>query len=707
MDTIDISKFDKAVESLRQYCRYELVDDQNRDLLNQLYVDPFENNGILNICLKDNTTVLIGRKGTGKSTIFMRMQNELRASHEVLTCYIDVKSCFDKAKMNYATISYLSDSDPQRIESYSLQRKFIMDFITELISEIGKIHDSTWERIKSKLGFSTKAESAIDKLNEIKGRITNNSHLETIELETLHEIGLKKSSSTKQNKATNYSLQGAASFTAGIPSISINPSILSENQTQNTISDETNYTRIFARIFEISSIIDQIRKVLIEMNYKRLFLILDDYSEIDQSALKTFCNLIVNPLNNTSDNFIKLKISAYPGRVELGELDSQKIDIRYLDYYQLYLSDKRDDMEYTAINYTRRIIQKRLEIYTGHSFDFYFDTSKNSIDDYCRVIFQMTLNVIRHIGLILDYAKDISLNQFKRITILNLQDAAKRFYLDRIEPFFDESRAVQMAYGDRIKRFEHEELLRKLINRSKEIKSDIRTKKYEAVIFNKDRTNPYCSHFHISKEYEDIISTLELNFFLSKYNEMSNKAGKKVSVYALNYGLCLNENIRWGKPEGNDYRTYFIESPFNYNPEITKFLEETKTIICARCGHEYSVTELPVLMHHSMNCLECMSPRCIEVRSKYKDEYKAEIDAIQQKNNLLEAEQYRFMQLLVLKGGQVTATEMAQELDLTLPKIGWLTKKLDEDYYYLTKDRSRSPVTYKITDLGSSIVIKR
>lgn len=48
-----------------------------------------------------------------------------------------------------------------------------------------------------------------------------------------------------------------------------------------------------------------------------------------------FCDLIVNTLHNNSDNFVKLKISAYPGRVELGELDRQKVDIRYLDYFQL------------------------------------------------------------------------------------------------------------------------------------------------------------------------------------------------------------------------------------------------------------------------------------------------------------------------------------------------------------------------------------
>ena len=90
--------FDQMVDSLKMYQRYELKDKNRKDILDKVYVDPIENDGILNLCLKDNTTVLIGRRGTGKSTIFMRMQNELRKQNDIMTCYIDVKSIFDVAK---------------------------------------------------------------------------------------------------------------------------------------------------------------------------------------------------------------------------------------------------------------------------------------------------------------------------------------------------------------------------------------------------------------------------------------------------------------------------------------------------------------------------------------------------------------------------------------------------------------------------------
>jgi putative ribosome biogenesis GTPase RsgA len=62
--------FFDAAESLKKYRRADLIDDEGRNLLEQLYTDLLPNEHILKKVMKDNTTFLIGRKGTGKSTIF-------------------------------------------------------------------------------------------------------------------------------------------------------------------------------------------------------------------------------------------------------------------------------------------------------------------------------------------------------------------------------------------------------------------------------------------------------------------------------------------------------------------------------------------------------------------------------------------------------------------------------------------------------------
>jgi predicted AAA+ superfamily ATPase len=71
--------FHNAAQSLKLYRRAELQNDANgMHLIEELYVDPLPNNHILETMMKANTTFLIGRKGTGKSTVFQRSQHELR-----------------------------------------------------------------------------------------------------------------------------------------------------------------------------------------------------------------------------------------------------------------------------------------------------------------------------------------------------------------------------------------------------------------------------------------------------------------------------------------------------------------------------------------------------------------------------------------------------------------------------------------------------
>ena len=67
----------------------------------------------------------------------------------------------------------------------------------------------------------------------------------------------------------------------------------------------------------------------------------------------------------------------------------------------------------------------------------------------------------------------------------------------------------------------------------------------------------------------------------------------------------MDENLRWGKPKGNEYRTYFIESPFNFTPVIKNFLSENKKIYCENCMHEFSEEEYNLMKKYGGTCLKC------------------------------------------------------------------------------------------------------
>ena len=76
------------------------------------------------------------------------------------------------------------------------------------------------------------------------------------------------------------------------------------------------------------------------------------------------------------------------------------------------------------------------------------------------------------------------------------------------------------------------------------------------------------------------------------------------------------------------------------------------------------------------------------------------IEEIEKKDNLLEREQYQLLKLLQYSRKDKTATELAQELDVSWQKIGWIAKKIEEDYCYLKKEPRKGKMYYVLSDLG-------
>ncbi len=55
-------------------------------------VEPLASDAVLKTMLQNNTTLLVRRKGTGKSTAFTKSQFALRKRADVISVYIDIKS---------------------------------------------------------------------------------------------------------------------------------------------------------------------------------------------------------------------------------------------------------------------------------------------------------------------------------------------------------------------------------------------------------------------------------------------------------------------------------------------------------------------------------------------------------------------------------------------------------------------------------------
>src|SRR5574344_1067892 len=131
--------FVAIAESLKKYRRADLVDENGKSILDKLYVDLLPNDVILKKCLLDNTTFLIGRKGTGKSTIFLKLENEYRKRKQYIPCYIDAKTVYESSKAQAINSQYLLQYFNEKdLEKYLVSRNFIQSVLKQVYEEIDK-----------------------------------------------------------------------------------------------------------------------------------------------------------------------------------------------------------------------------------------------------------------------------------------------------------------------------------------------------------------------------------------------------------------------------------------------------------------------------------------------------------------------------------------------------------------------------------------
>ena len=199
---------------------------------------------------------------------------------------------------------------------------------------------------------------------------------------------------------------------------------------------------------------------------------------------------------------------------------------------------------------------------------------------------------------------------------------------------------------------------------------------HESEVLKKIKGNPFTSHFHVPIRYEALFSTLELNFFLTKYFEMSDRSGKKVSVFALNYGLCSRYSIRFGRPTGDrTFRLYFVERFFDYTSMINDYLLKNQEIMCDNCADKFPFESLDALKLYNMQCPKCKIGvvKVVNLSKKYESELKA-VD----QDLLLPNIEISILQTLSTENAPMKAAEIAGELDCSWQLIGKRGKILHE-----------------------------
>jgi predicted transcriptional regulator len=679
--------FLNAVNSLKLYRRAELLDEDGKKLITDLYVDPLPNDHVLKTLLRPSTTFLVGRKGTGKSTIFQRAQESLNLDKSVTWAYIDIKTLYESSTAEIVgNISpELSNSlTPSSIQKLSVFKNFTIELIKEIKNQIGqRIHSTLWSKIRE--AFTGSAHELFEKLDEFVEDLQNDSYLNV----TGNLVASKQEEESQKDKFKGVS--ELASKLDSTPSIQLK--MIAELVHELEKKRSENYSEVFIRVFNIRGLILRLREILSSLDLKHLYIYIDDFSELPRIEMEEVVDTILAPFNNWSEEFIKLKVAVYPGRIYAGNIDLSKIDEVYLDVYRAYGRNDVTGMEEKATDFTQRLVITRLNYFCQGKPEEYFETETS---DFWRALFFSCLGNPRILGYILYYGYETNIIYGNRIGLKTIQDASRRYYEEKIDYYFRLKKFLHETFDERSSIYSLKELLEELVKRAKELRNY-----RDSQVMRDISGRPPTSHFHVISEYDPILSSLELNFFLTKYYEMKDRDGREVSVYALNYGLCQQQTISFGRPrEKREHRLYFVERIFDYSPIISSYLKVNQEIVCDHCGHRHSHDKLPAIQTFDMLCPECKTGTCriINLSRKYEKLIKQVSD-----ENLLPETDLGILKTLHDERRRMFAKEIGAELDCSYQLIGKRGRSLAERNLLSREENEKGRRVFEINSIAEDV----
>jgi hypothetical protein len=676
---MDKALFSRVAESLRQYRRAELLDfeeDVGDRPVDLIYVDPLPDNSVLTSVLSGNTTFVLGRKGTGKSTLFAKAQEELRKKGKTLSVYLDVKTLHEvvAAAEQPAWSTLQTDVNPAITRSHLLRKETLAHIIAELLKEIGEASDRM-SLVNRWLGKKKKYNELNQNLKQLRDRLKKDP-LRIDELPVLSKISsnIRTKRASEQSATSGGKLGGSATAQG----LSVNAE-LSASEFEKTLDDQElyrEYSDVIVKSFPFYEIITEIRSLVEEAQLQRIVIFFDDFSELKLVDQKLFVDVVLAPLNNASNEAIKLKVAGYPGRVYYGRIDPGKVDTISLDFVDLYETSEVQEMERAAIDYTQRLLIARFEAFNVSAAEFFELSSSTPFESYAELLFQCSFNVPRIVGHLLHYCYLDRISKGQKITPQAIRLASQKYYEQTISQYFDRmNRFALEPFENKLDRENQKRLLDFLVMEIRRIRRGIADGSIGGSYFGSLRTPP-TSHFIVDPGLEGALVSLESNFLVSRYKKIRDKNGQPAIVFALFYGLVEAERMTWGYPPGREFRNYFVQRCFELTRALTSFLSTRQTIRCRECGSSFSLDKKEMFETYKWSCPECRGNGTCSVFS-LADDFKKEVEALDTKL-MLEPIELKILECLDDEDRPMRAGEIAPLIDATFQLIGRRTSKLSE-----------------------------
>lgn len=569
--SLTTKEVNQIVDIFSKISRYKILSGyKEMEYQKSIYTDPNPNDPLVKrvFLIKDRTKVifLVGRRGTGKTTILNRARieclesfsnrndQEFLSDERILSVYIDIKSVYENAIKNLTG----KNDDFEEVD------KLLKLILTEILMQF----NDSYEEL-SKLGIID------DKIRKKIQIIIDQGVRDILNGRSIVPL-------TKTDKINNFFLL----IKNHLQKVDLKIFSLETREVQK--DDEK-----WKNLFDSTIFLNTIHKLrdLKEFPINYFLFLIDEFSEISLVNQKIIIDSLVEPLYRSAQNqSAYFCIACYPYLYYQGTLQLiHDCDILELDVFKLYKDFPYKERLKKAIQLLRKLLFKRLILELPNTFktiddvDLLFDIS---YPQFYLHLYYMTMNIPRFIGEILNYSKcKRALKNRSNIKITEIRDASKDLYKSstlynyfELKSYFTES----LIESDRA-------LWNYLIKFQKNLKSN---KKPSGFLIIDEEV--------IEKELF-LLTRLEMMGFLFKIDSRAGKNTYKIykneepktrkqGFYCMYYGVCEYNDIPFNLIKDPDF---WRDNPGTYHitREILKFIEDQEWFECGNCGHRWEITE--------------------------------------------------------------------------------------------------------------------
>lgn len=618
--------------------RTEYKDFNDVQELNNFYIDKFN---YLFKTLSKNNNFIVGRRGTGKTTLLYRAylecmlsfkknyESEFLSTHNNLGIYIDLN------KIN----TFKNDN----IENF--ERDFLLDIVNEFRNQV-KIFWKT-----DLLTFITDSKSEVEKIfREIEELIINGKMIDISGNVLLEKV---KINNVKASAETDFS--------------SVKISGVSEENNSNKSNVSMSSVEMSVNLFYEK--LDEIRK---KAKINNIFIFVDEYSSLNEYKQIKLSKLLKKLFESRINIYYKIGVIA--DNYNFGELrlDRDLYEIS-LDLDVIISSAGSIEKGFENLSlFTKHLLEKRIKhFFIGKKLTDIF--LEKDLDNILLELTKASMGVSRTLGKILSQSLINSLNNNSDyIKISHIRESIRYISKQHNNIF-----AGMISKG--IIEPEYLLLLNDILERARQEQSK-----------NKEKQSSFFTWEPVKEFY---LSKLEENYLLHKiqHNQSLKDRKKDIDVFAIDYGLCLEHKLNYysSSKEKRQDRD-FTQSRFFYNDIAIKydnfFLQED-IYKCGICGDKIVYLKKDLTLPNG---------KVISFCPNHNEQHLSVI-----KNKVSEIKRYteeeeKIVGLLanIKKVDSVKANEIQREVGVSPYKIAWFIKKIEEEEGFLKRIKTKSPYEY-------------